>query len=67
MKLKDVIWLLHEDAFDIHINEKNHEKSEYIEGSKKDSWRALKKYFDLEVLGIWREEYSMGILLKGAN
>jgi hypothetical protein len=64
MKLKDVIWLLQEDAFYIYINEKNHDKCEYIEATAKGSWVALRKYFELEVTGIWREEYGMGILLK---
>ena len=64
MTLRQVIWLLEEDAFYIHLNEKNHDKSEYIEASAKGSFRELKKYFDLEVVSIWREDYAMGILLK---
>ena len=64
MKLREVIWLLEEDAFYIHMNERNNEKCEYIEASAKGSWAELKKYFDYEVVSIWREEYSMGILLK---
>lgn len=64
MKLRQIIWLLEEDAFYVHMNERNHNTSEYIEADAKGSWAALKKYFDYEVVSIWREEYGMGILLK---
>lgn len=64
MTLRQIIWLLEEDAFFIHLNERNHEKSEYIETSAKYSYANLKKYFDYEVVSIWREEYAMGIILK---
>ena len=63
MKLREVIWLLEEDFFYVHVGEKNHETVEHIEAFAKDSWRDIRKYFDYEVLKIWREEIGMGILL----
>lgn len=63
MKLREVICLLNEDLFYVHVGKKT-EKSEHIETNAQGSWQAIKKYFDYEVLEIWREEYGMGILLK---
>lgn len=64
MKLREIIWLLEEDAFYIHMNERNNETAEYVEASAKGSWAALKKYFDYEVVSICREEFAMSIVLK---
>lgn len=64
MALRQIIWLLEEDSFYIHLNERNCEKCEYIEASAKGSWKELRKYFDYEVISICREEYAMSIVLK---
>ena len=64
MKLRQIIWLLEEDTFYIHMNERNNETAEYIETSAKGSWVELKKYFDYTVVSICREEFGMSIVLK---
>jgi hypothetical protein len=64
MTLRKIIWLLEEDTFYIHMNQRNHETAEYIEASAKGSWKELRKYFDYEVISICREEYAMSIVLK---
>lgn len=64
MKLREIIGLLREDAFWIYMDNYDVRYGEYIESSEKSDWVELKDYFDYEVLGIQREEYSMAIILK---
>ena len=64
MTLREVMWVLKEETYCIHVNERDDTKCETINASAQGSFGAIRKYLDYEVGSMWREERAMGILVK---